>query len=56
MLSKKYIEAGYRLVEDEDFLYLHAPGATRPYVFSSHGATLESVVAKIETIEAEKGG
>jgi hypothetical protein len=54
MLSKKYIEAGYRLTEDEDFLYLYVPDVTKPYVFSAHGATLESVEAKIETIEAEK--
>jgi len=48
LLKPEYAVQGYRLTEDEDFVYLWKPGNTVPVVFSSHGVTMESIEAKIK--------
>jgi hypothetical protein len=48
MLKKKYIDAGCRLTEDEDFLYLHVPGVSQPIVLSAQVATIEIVESLID--------
>ena len=47
LLSPERIAQGYRLTEDEDFVYLWRPGINEPQVFSSHGATMENIEAHI---------
>lgn len=48
MLQQKYIEAGYHLTEDEDFLYVHIPGVSQPIVLSARVATIEIAESIIE--------
>jgi hypothetical protein len=50
LLKPEYVKAGWRLSEDEDFLYLYAPGSDEPFVYSSSKAT----VIDIEKTIAEK--
>lgn len=47
MLKPEHVAAGWRLDEDEDFLYLFQPGVAKPKIFSSKGATIESIEAEI---------
>jgi hypothetical protein len=52
MLKPEYIEKGYKLSEDEDFLYLSIPDEVVAVVFNSHTAT----IPKIEEVIKHKIG
>lgn len=55
LLAKKYIDLGFTLTEDEDFLYLSRTGQKIPWVYSSHGASIERIHKEIEQfLTAEK--
>jgi hypothetical protein len=51
LLKAEYIKAGYRLQEDDDFIYLYQPGVKDPHVFSSRGATIASIESHIKILE-----
>lgn len=48
LLARKYRKMGFTLTEDEDFLYLSRPGQEIPYVYSTHGATIERIHKEID--------
>jgi hypothetical protein len=54
MLPAYYVVRGWRLTEDEDFVYLWERGNNTPRVFSAQRATIESIVAEIDTITEGK--
>lgn len=51
ILDKQYVDRGYRLFEDEDFVYLYTPDDENPHVFSTVGCTKESIQTLIEKLE-----
>jgi len=51
LLDSEYKAEGYVLTEDEDFLYLYSPGNPNPYVFSSHGVTIDTIHGIIEVLK-----
>lgn len=54
LLAKKYQKQGFTLTEDEDFLYLSRPGQTVPWVYSTHGASIERIHKEIDLILAKE--
>ena len=52
MLKQEYIDKGYRLTEDEDFLYLYLPGTEiAPIVFNARNTKIEQVNDAIRELE-----
>jgi elongation factor P hydroxylase len=49
LLKLEYIKAGWRLSEDEDFVYLYPPDSREAYVFNAREATIEEVEAIIRS-------
>ena len=56
VLTEEQRNAGLYLEEDEDFLYLYDKERNRRAVFSSVGATLDSVRAEAGRILASQSG
>ena len=50
MLKPEYQDKGYRLYEDEDFVYIMKEGKVLG-TFNSHKATMEAINNAIEEIE-----
>ncbi len=48
LLGQKYRELGFTAWEDEDFVYVLRPGQTVPWVYSSHGVTIDRIHKEIE--------
>lgn len=51
LLKPEYQQAGWRLSEDEDFVYLCPPSEREAYVFSAITATLDTITATIEKMQ-----
>jgi len=53
-LSQEYKNKGYKLTEDEDFLYLHPPESKglSPLVFHAKSTGIEDIISAILTIES----
>ena len=43
LLKPEYIKQGYKLSEDEDFLYLGVPNEIVAVVFNAHTTTIEKI-------------
>ena len=52
LLKPEYIKQGYKLSEDEDFVYLSIPGEVVAVVFNAHTTTIE----KVEEVIKHKNG
>lgn len=52
LLKPEYVKQGYKLSEDEDFVYLAIPDEVVAVVFNSHTTTIE----KIEEVIKHKIG
>lgn len=54
ILPEKLKNQGFRLTDDENFVYLYFPEAISPIVFSLHGTTLDSIEKYIHDKERNK--
>jgi hypothetical protein len=54
LLRPEYIAAGYRLTEDDDFVYLYKVGVKEPSIFSARGAIIASIEDHIKELEGVK--
>ena len=52
LLKPEYVKQGYKLSEDEDFLYLGVPDEIVAVVFNAHTTTIE----KVEEVIKHKNG
>jgi hypothetical protein len=52
LLGQKYRDLGFVLTEDEDFVYLSPPGKGDPWVYSSHGVSIDRIHKEIEMMLA----
>ena len=55
ILTEQQIQAGLDLEDDEDFVYLYCGKEKSPIIFSSLGATAESLRAEAEKLKEEPG-
>lgn len=54
LLGQKYRDLGFVLTEDEDFVYLSRPGQKVPWVYSSHGVSIERIHKELEMMLAKE--